>query len=475
MVKKRKGSGSEPQFKRQRNAKTDDAAAKGICFNYSRGNGYCKFGDSCKFKHEGLKGGSGGSKKKAALVVQKGSKKKRPFDRKKKKGNKEVASMIVKDLRDMFKEDHSGASDEEDNTLFNLVRGGKPKLSPKVGLCVTCVEGGYDYYVPRRHVTLMVTDANDDQSGEDFIPRRSPTPIPLSPDSMARAIEEARLEDIRLKASIVSLKREIEELEMKKRIEESKDGLGDCTSSETSSDSSGSNDKQESSSTRTVVMGSAAQTKRKRSKKRRTNQKRGVSKKGLSGLFSSDSEVSDEPIIREPAPPKMCAGAVWRNNPPTRGGPKGRIGRCQARRDKYRYQRLGIPFPYAKPGSKESELFYDDDDEPVCPTEELRRDQAARAEWVERRKLSNAHALGRSWMGDAFTGEVWTIADYEENRLESETRRRPHSKAPIRPIAPKAIDPNLWKTDSSSSSDGKEEISRSPPKKVPRRDDRKFG
>ena len=32
----------------------------GVCRNWTTGNGYCKFGDNCKFLHSGKKGGDGG-------------------------------------------------------------------------------------------------------------------------------------------------------------------------------------------------------------------------------------------------------------------------------------------------------------------------------------------------------------------------------------------------------------------------------
>jgi hypothetical protein len=35
----------------------DRVAKDGICHNWSRGNGYCKFGPNCNFKHKGPKGG----------------------------------------------------------------------------------------------------------------------------------------------------------------------------------------------------------------------------------------------------------------------------------------------------------------------------------------------------------------------------------------------------------------------------------
>jgi hypothetical protein len=51
-----------------------------ICHNYSRGNGYCKYGTNCNFKHEGPKGGK--RKVPVAPIVTQGSAKRA----KKKKG-----------------------------------------------------------------------------------------------------------------------------------------------------------------------------------------------------------------------------------------------------------------------------------------------------------------------------------------------------------------------------------------------------
>jgi hypothetical protein len=69
---KRKFNGEKREGAKQRNVKPEDVE-KGICFNnFSRGNGYCKYGDACKFKHEGPKGDGGGGKRKAALIAPKG-------------------------------------------------------------------------------------------------------------------------------------------------------------------------------------------------------------------------------------------------------------------------------------------------------------------------------------------------------------------------------------------------------------------
>jgi hypothetical protein len=61
----------------------DAVVNDGICHNWSRGNGYCKYGSNCNFKHEGPKGG----KRKAAsstMVASNSSKKKERPNKKRK-------------------------------------------------------------------------------------------------------------------------------------------------------------------------------------------------------------------------------------------------------------------------------------------------------------------------------------------------------------------------------------------------------
>ena len=118
----------------QRNARPDDKD-KGICFNFSRGNGYCKYGDACRFKHEGPKGGGGvGGKRKGnpTLLAANANPQKKPKGNKA-KGGKAIASMVMKDLKEMFRDDKGEEDDEQDNTLFNLVRGERKKESKLFG------------------------------------------------------------------------------------------------------------------------------------------------------------------------------------------------------------------------------------------------------------------------------------------------------------------------------------------------------
>ncbi len=129
---------------------------KGICFNFSRGNGYCKYGDACKFKHEGPNGGGGGGgKRKAALIAHKWIVKKKEKG-KKKKAAKSFATMMAKDLKEIMAKgsDGSEAGSEEgetgngdDDSLFRLIRGGEAKgmKKRKINSIVTLAGGGKDY------------------------------------------------------------------------------------------------------------------------------------------------------------------------------------------------------------------------------------------------------------------------------------------------------------------------------------------
>jgi hypothetical protein len=148
---------------------------KGICFNWSRGNGYCKYGDACRFKLEGPKGDSGGGKRKAALIVPKPAPKKKDKGKKKQKGVKSIASMVVKDMKKaMLKEDDASSSGEAEeyteDSLFKLIRNEsvKDRKKRRVNFIVT-LAGEEKSYVPRRWSAMMVTDNGE---GDKFVPQR---------------------------------------------------------------------------------------------------------------------------------------------------------------------------------------------------------------------------------------------------------------------------------------------------------------
>ena len=148
----------------------------GICHNWSRGNGFCKWGDNCRFKHEGPKGGN--KKRKATLVASSG--------KKKQKERKKLASLILKDLRKMIGKDNEDKYEDNEH-LYSLVRG-----QPTVLLLNERAE---DNYVPKRNgeksekvvkgkskgngklsptqflLSLMMSTDSDDSSVE-YVPNR---------------------------------------------------------------------------------------------------------------------------------------------------------------------------------------------------------------------------------------------------------------------------------------------------------------
>ena len=89
-----------------------------ICHNWARGNGYCKYGPSCRFLHEGPQGGK---KRKAdtTLLTTGGTKKAR----------KKLVSLLVKDFKESLKgeggrtNESVGYDIEENDNVYELIRG----------------------------------------------------------------------------------------------------------------------------------------------------------------------------------------------------------------------------------------------------------------------------------------------------------------------------------------------------------------
>ncbi len=148
---KDKGKGRKGKAKGGRNWKGDNA--KLPCTNYNKGNGYCKFGDNCRFSHEGTKG----RKRKYAALAIKGTAKKQ---------KKAMMSMLVKVL------DEAGEPDKEPKEkqasakerLRQTVRGS----GSLVGV-VTAKERERNY-VPSRpqpsyRTVLMIGEAEANSSG----------------------------------------------------------------------------------------------------------------------------------------------------------------------------------------------------------------------------------------------------------------------------------------------------------------------
>ena len=92
----------------------DKAANDGICHNWSRGNGYCKFGPNCNFKHEGPKGGK--RKNPTSTMVTSGQSNKNNRPKKKLK-----ATLVVKDNQDEKVIDRDDSENEDE--VYRLIRG----------------------------------------------------------------------------------------------------------------------------------------------------------------------------------------------------------------------------------------------------------------------------------------------------------------------------------------------------------------
>ncbi len=126
------------------------------------------------------------SRPKGWIVKKKGKEKK-------KKAAKSFASMMAKDLKEIMAKESDGSEagseegekgDEDDDSLFKLVRGekAKGKKKRKVNFIVTLAGGGKDY-VPSRWSSLMMTDQ---EGGDKFVPQRPR----LADDSKASASEK---------------------------------------------------------------------------------------------------------------------------------------------------------------------------------------------------------------------------------------------------------------------------------------------
>ena len=118
-----KGKGSA----QQRNAgKRDDgksgAKGKEPCHNWSRGNGFCKYAEACRFSHDGPKGG--GEKGAENMAKRKGD---AVFlaTKKGKKARKQLTSLLLKDLKgeDKGKPKGKGNESDDDDHLYQLIRG----------------------------------------------------------------------------------------------------------------------------------------------------------------------------------------------------------------------------------------------------------------------------------------------------------------------------------------------------------------
>ena len=140
---KGKGRGSAKGGNRQRNERVNQIDKKTPCKFFNSGNGYCKWGDNCRHSHEKSKGG----KRKPSLLVSK----------KDKKTKKEIAAMVISDLKANLKHEKFESADSDgDDNLYNLVRGHKTAMMIHKG------PGGEDF-VPKRRVIMVVSSNSEDE------------------------------------------------------------------------------------------------------------------------------------------------------------------------------------------------------------------------------------------------------------------------------------------------------------------------
>jgi hypothetical protein len=148
-----KVTGKGKEGAQQRNAgKCDDgksgAKEKEPCHNWSRGNGFCKYAEACRFSHEGPKGGQD---KNAANPAKRGGDAVLLATKKGKKARKQLTSLLLKDLKDEGKgkskpKGKDNESDDDDH-LYQLIRG-----VPSV--IVKAKDTAFDDFVPMREAKL---------------------------------------------------------------------------------------------------------------------------------------------------------------------------------------------------------------------------------------------------------------------------------------------------------------------------------
>ena len=105
-----KGKGKGKPYQRNLGNRAPVEGSKpndGICHNYSRGNGYCKYGPNCNFKHEGPIGGK--RKEPAKSFVARGAAK---------KPKKRKTSLVVKN-----KESDDCSDNDDEDDVYRLIRG----------------------------------------------------------------------------------------------------------------------------------------------------------------------------------------------------------------------------------------------------------------------------------------------------------------------------------------------------------------
>jgi len=162
-----KGKGKGKPYQRNLGTRPPQASmdssssSSGICHNWARGNGYCKYGPNCNFKHEGPQGGGKRKDPFTSLLTSGNSKKAR----------KKIVSLLINDFKESLSQDGSKLErdkrgeekkpDADDDNVYRLLRGAPTLIVARSNMDVAdyrprwirndrgCVEGlGYENEPP---------------------------------------------------------------------------------------------------------------------------------------------------------------------------------------------------------------------------------------------------------------------------------------------------------------------------------------
>ncbi len=126
-----KGKGKGKPYQRNPGARPpqtsmDSSTSSGICHNWARGNGYCKYGPNCNFKHEEPQGGCERKDPFTSLLTSGNSKKAR----------KKIVSLLINEFKESLSQDGSepredkrvaeDKHDTEEDNVYRLLRGALP-------------------------------------------------------------------------------------------------------------------------------------------------------------------------------------------------------------------------------------------------------------------------------------------------------------------------------------------------------------
>ena len=194
---KGKGKG-KPVQRNYGNRAPMSGANKTPCPNWSRGNGFCKYGPACRYSHDGHKGGGKPQdlKRKSEVVFL--------TTKKGKKARKQLSSLLIKEMKNELGEiGNQPNTDNEDSTLYQLIRGVPSAIISRGG-------SDFDDFIPSRNdqmkfvqecnttqfvVTLMMaSSSSDDTDTEEFFPRREPSESTTHLENLIDRLEQQQKE-----------------------------------------------------------------------------------------------------------------------------------------------------------------------------------------------------------------------------------------------------------------------------------------